>query len=102
MVVASSPSSWLTDVATDCSSNFATADSGTSAVAVLLSTLPVEALREPALADTGTVAAAALADVVVPPVDVVAATCVVTACPATTEVFVAGTYTSRSAFGLRV
>ncbi|MDN6888231.1 hypothetical protein QMO14_32145, partial [Variovorax sp. CAN2819] len=40
MFVGSSPSSWLTEVATDCSSNLATADSGTSAVAVLLSTLP--------------------------------------------------------------
>jgi hypothetical protein len=97
MVVASSPSSWLTEVATDCSSNFATADSGTRLVAVLLSTLPDDALRSAGLADTGTAVLAVLErlldeEVKTPSLPVVAtATCVVTVCPATTEVRVAGT-----------
>ena len=106
IVVANSPSSWLTEVATDCSSNFATADSGTRAVAVLLSTLPVDAPRRPALAETGTVALAAVAGAAELPEDdvvpVVAATWVVTVCPPITEVLVAGTYTSLSELGLRV
>jgi len=87
--------------------NFATEDSGTSAVGVLLSTLPVEALREPALADTGTEGVVLEAVEAVPVFEAVAvlvvatevdwlvvplaATCVVTVWPATTEVRVAGT-----------
>ena len=58
IVVASSPSWWLTEVGVESSTKRATAVSGTRLVALLLSTLPVEAFFSAGLADTGSVGAA--------------------------------------------
>ena len=84
IVVASSPSWWLTEVGAESSKKRATAVSGTRLVALLLRTLPVEAFFSAGLADTGTL--------VLP---VIAAVCAVdstlTAWPPLTTVFVAGT-----------
>ena len=83
-VVASSVSWWLTEVAAAFSMKRATEVRGTRLVALLLSTLPVEAVRSAGLAETGTV--------VLPVMALVAAVAsTLTACPPLFTVRVAAT-----------
>ena len=80
-MVASSVSWWLIEVAVELSTKRATADSGTSDVAVLASALPLDASRAPGLADSDAAPPAATVPlllvvplaVAVPPVVVAAA-----------------------------
>ena len=93
---------WLTDVAVGCSMNVAIAASGTRLAGVLLSTLPLDALRSAGFGETGNttcvVLAASCADVEL----VVATRSVATTRPPLFTSDVPGTYTSASAFGLCV
>src|SRR6478672_13245025 len=58
-VVASSVSWWFTEVAVGPSTKCAIVDNGTRLVGVLLSTLPLDALRSAGFGETGTAAGAA-------------------------------------------